>query len=90
MTKKEPKEIKIIVRKGKTKDGREFPVFKLVEENGKLVDLHFRKDVEISKFEKLNKFKVKAEYVQLAENYEFPRYYVGNVDYSTIVDLYSE
>ena len=85
----EQKEIKVIVRKGKTKDGKEFNAYKYVQENGKLVDLHFRKDVEVSKFEGLNKFKVKVGYFQLANNYEYPRIYAGNVDYDSIENLFN-
>ena len=84
------KNIKIIVRKGKTKDGKEFDAYKLVEENGHLIDLHFRKDVEISKFKGLSKFTVDVGYCQISENYEFPRAYVDDVKYDTIVDCYKQ
>lgn len=87
--KTESKNIKIIVRKGKTKDGKEFDAYKMVKENGKLIDLHFRKNVETSKFAGLSKFTVDVGYCQISENYEFPRVYVGDVDYETIVDLYN-
>ena len=84
------KKIKILVRKGKTKDGREFNAYKLIEENGRLVDLHFRKEVDTSKFDGLIKFECEAGYVQKSENYEFPRVYVSDIDYSTIKDLFSK
>lgn len=87
---KELKNIKIIVKKGKKKDGTEFDAFKLVKENGKLIDLHFKKNVETSKFAGLNKFTVDVGYCQVSENFEFPRVYVGDVDYSSIVDCYAE
>lgn len=87
---KELKNIKIIVKKGKTKDGKEFDAYKMVQENGKLIDLHFRKTVETSKFAGLNKFTVDVGYCQVSENFEFPRVYVGDVDYSSIVDCYAE
>ena len=91
MTKaKEQKEIKVIVRQGTKKDGTKFDAYKHVNEKGKLIDLHFRKDVETSKFNGLKKFTCKVDYCQLAENFEFPRYYVGGVDYDSIVDLFSE
>lgn len=84
------KEIKIIVRKGKTKDGKEFHAYKMVNENGKLIDLHFRKTVETSKFAGLSKFTVNVGYCQISENYEFPRVYVGDVDYESIKDCYNQ
>lgn len=87
---KEMTNIKVIVRQGKTKDGKEFDAYKMVQENGKLIDLHFRKDVETSKFAGLKKFTCNAEYVQISEAYEFPRVYVGGVDYSTIKNCFSE
>lgn len=87
---KEMTKIKVIVRKGKTKDGKEFNAYKMVAENGKLIDLHFKKDVETSKFGDLSKFTVNAEYVQISEAYEFPRVYVGGLDYSTIEDCFSK
>lgn len=82
--------IKIIKRKGKTKDGREFDAYKLVQENGRLIDLHFRKEVDTSKFADLTKFEVEAGYVQESNNYEFPRVYVSEIDYKSIVDLFNK
>lgn len=86
--KNETTKIKIIVRKGKTKDGREFNAYKMVQENGKLIDLHFRKNVDVSKFDGLAKFTVDVGYCQLSENFEFPRVYVGDVVYDSITNLY--
>lgn len=87
--KTELKNIKIIVRKGKTKDGKEFDAYKMVGENGKLIDLHFRKTVETSKFAGLSKFTVNVGYCQISDNYEFPRVYVGDVDYDSIKDCFN-
>lgn len=38
--------VKVIVREEKTKDGKTFNAFKVVETNGKLVDCRFRKEVK--------------------------------------------
>lgn len=82
--------IKVITKTGKKKDGTEFTAYKLVNERGKLIDLHFKKDVETSKFSGLRKFTVDVEYYQVAENFEFPRVYVGGVNYESIKNLYND
>ena len=85
---KEKFEIKLIKRTGKTKDGKQFDAFKLVKENGKLVDAHFRKDCNMSVFANGNKFECVVGYLQIADNYEYPRVYIGDIDEQSIKTLY--
>lgn len=85
---KELTEIKLIKRTGKTKDGKEFDAFKLVKENGKLIDAHFKKDCNMSVFANGSKFVCKVGYLQISENYEFPRAYVGEIDENSVKVLY--
>lgn len=40
------KKIKIIVKNGKTRDGREFKYFRAVQKDGTLIDCRFRKEVD--------------------------------------------
>ena len=86
--KKELTEITLIKRSGKTKDGKHFDAFKMVKDNGKLVDAHFRKDCNMSIFADGNKFKCKVGYLQIAENYEFPRVYVGEIVENSVQKIY--
>lgn len=86
--KKELTEITLIKRNGKTKDGKQFDAFKMVKDNGKLIDAHFRKDCNMSIFADGNKFKCKVGYLQIAENYEFPRVYVGEIDENSVQKIY--
>ena len=86
--KKELTEITLIKRSGKTKDGKQFDAFKMVKDNGKLIDAHFRKDCNMSIFADGNKFKCKVGYLQIAENCEFPRVYVGEIDETSVQKIY--
>ena len=86
--KKELTEITLIKRSGKTKDGKQFDAFKMVKDNGKLIDAHFRKDCNMSIFADGNKFKCKVGYLQIAKNYEFPRVYVGEIDETSVQKIY--
>ena len=86
--KKELTEITLIKRSGKTKDGKQFDAFKMVKDNGKLIDAHFRKDCNMSIFADGNKFKCKVGYLQVAENYEFPRVYGGEIDETSVQKIY--
>lgn len=86
--KKELTEITLIKRSGKTKDGKQFDAFKMVKDNRKLIDAHFRKDCNMSIFADGNKFKCKVGYLQIAENYEFPRVYVGEIDETSVQKIY--
>lgn len=86
--KKELTEITLIKRSGKTKDGKQFDAFKMVKDNGKLIDAHFRKDCNMSIFADGNKFKCKVGYLQITENYEFPRVYVGEIDETSVQKIY--
>lgn len=88
MKEKETQKIKLIKRIGKTKDGKEFDSYKLVKENGKLVDAHFKKDCNMSVFADGNKFELEAGYVQHCENYEFPRVYIGDIKEDSIKKIY--
>lgn len=63
-----------------TKDGKkQFTVYKIVESDGKLVDLRFKKDVDLALFKEGNKFDIECGYLQLATQYEYPRYYISAV-----------
>ena len=86
--KQELTEIKLIKKSGTKKDGNKFDAFKLVKENGKLVDAHFKKDCNLSIFANGNKFTCKVGYLQYAENYEFPRVYIGDIDTESVKTLY--
>lgn len=86
--KKELTEITLIKRSGKTKDGKQFDAFKMVKDNGKLIDAHFRRDSNLAIFADGNKFKCKVGYLQIAENYEFPRVYVGDIDEASVKKIY--
>ena len=86
--KQELTEIKLIKRSGKTKDGKQFDAFKMVKDNGKLIDAHFRKDCNMSIFADGNKFKCKVGYLQIADNYEFPRVYLGEIDETSVQKIY--
>ena len=86
--KKELTEITLIKRNGKTKDGKQFAAFKMVKDNGKLIDAHFKKDCNMSIFADGNKFKCKVGYLQIADNYEFPRVYIGEIDETSVQKIY--
>ena len=88
MKEKELKEIKLIKRTGKKKDGTSFDAYKLVTEKGKLIDCHFKKDCNLSVFANGNKFSLKVGYYQLCKNYEFPRVYVGEIDEKSVTVIY--
>lgn len=72
-------EIKIIKKIVEQANGVPFASYKLVEKNGKLTDLRFKKDVDTRVFEDGSKFTANAEYLQLASNYEYPRYYASGI-----------
>lgn len=76
--------IKVIRKKVEKKDGTYFTTYKLVEENGKLVDLVFLKSVDLSKFDGMYKFNVQVGSLQAKINYEYPKYFCSEVDYDTI------
>ena len=80
--------IKLIKRQGKTKDGKQFDAYKLVKENGKLIDAHFKKECNMSIFADGSKFELEAGYVQVCENYEFPRVYIGEIDEKSLKKIY--
>ena len=85
---KETQKIKLIKRTGKTKDGKQFDAFKLVKDNGKLVDAHFKKDCNMSAFADGNKFECEVGYLQICDNYEFPRVYIGDIVETSIKKVY--
>lgn len=76
--------IKVIRKNLKKKDGTPFVAFKLVEDNGKLVDLYFLSDVDLTNFEDMFKFYVQVGYCVINHNYEYPKAFVSKVDYDTI------
>ena len=86
--KKELTEITLIKRTGKTKDGKQFDAYKAVKDNGKLIDAHFKKDCNMKIFADGTKFKCKVGYLQVADNYEFPRVYIGEIDETSVQKIY--
>lgn len=76
----ELKELKVIIKEVKTKDGKTFKAFKAVNESGALVDLRFRKDVDTRELEKCGKAVIVVDrFSDASARYEFPRYYAGNI-----------
>lgn len=73
------KSFKLIKRIAEKGNGEVFPTFKYVNEKGKLIDAHFRRDVNLNDFADGSKFIVEAEYVQMANGYEYPRVYIGSI-----------
>lgn len=82
--------IKVIAKPCKTKDGKDFTAFKMVDESnkGKLIDLHFKQDVDTKQFKDMHKFVIEANVVQISENFEFPRVYVGEVDETKTIKIF--
>lgn len=76
--------IKVIRKNLKKKDGTPFVAFKLVESSGKLIDLYFLSEVDLTKFENMFKFYVQVGYCVINHNYEYPKAFVSKVDYDTI------
>lgn len=72
-------EIRIIKKIVEQENGVPFNSYKLVEKNGKLTDLRFKKDVDTRVFDDGTKFTASVEYLQLANNYEYPRYYASGL-----------
>lgn len=90
---KEMKEATIIVKLVETtsKDGNKqtFPSFKYVdsEHGGKLVDLRFKRDVNVNLFAGMYKFTAKFGYWQVSNAYEYPRIYASELDETSIVKI---
>ena len=76
-------EAKIIVKDCKSKDGKKsFKTFKLVGENGKLIDCVMCKSIEASKRAELESF-YKAKVVgdiSINYNYEYPKAFVRSLE----------
>lgn len=85
----EIKERTIIVKLVELKNGTAFPSFKYVddENGGKLVDLRFKRDVDIKKFDGMYKFKAKFNYWQTSNAYEYPRIYASELVADSIVKI---
>ena len=60
--------------------GIAFKSFKYVSDGGKMVDLRFKKDVDLNQFDGMNKFKVVVkEFNDCGDRYEYPRAYAGGI-----------
>lgn len=60
--------------------GIAFKTFKYVADGGKMVDLRFKRDVDLSQFDGMNKFKIVVkEFNDCGDRYEYPRAYAGQV-----------
>ncbi len=71
---------KVLCEKGKTKDGREFTSYKIIDnETQRKVDLRFTKAVK-NLPEKRCYIVVKKENINLDNRYEFPRYWVKQIE----------
>ena len=79
--------VKIVEQKDeKGKVVNTFPTFKYIddEHNGKLVDLRFKRDVNINLFAGMYKFKATFGYWQDTNAYEYPRIYASQLDEASI------
>lgn len=82
------KKIKILCKEIALKNGKgTFIAYKLIENNGKLVDLRFKRSVDTTIFKGLTKLEVEVEDINLNKNFEYPRYYVGIVNKESIKSL---
>lgn len=90
--KKETKTVRIIAKDVYNKEGKlqNFKSYDYVDKDnkGKLIRVSFQRNVDLTKFEGLGKFEVEVKYFKIANNYEYPRVYIGEVDYSTIKKIY--
>lgn len=59
-------------------NGEKFPTFK-VEVGNKLVDLRWKKDVNVHEFAGLKKFKVTVKEFSEGTGFVYPRYYAGGI-----------
>lgn len=80
------KKIRVITRKVKA-NGKEFEVYQMVGDGGRLVDLRFCKDVDKTPISGMNKFEVEAELSDASSHYEYPRFYVTAMNPETLVKI---
>lgn len=72
--------ITVLVRPVKDKTGKEFLTYRMVGEGGKLVDLRWRKETDLSILNKCKKARVTIDYLSDASaRFEFPRFYAGGI-----------
>lgn len=77
---KQARELKVMVETHKSKEGREFNTFKLVQDNGRLVDLRFKQGNDTTEIAKCNKCRVVVEELKDASRYyEYPRFYANGI-----------
>lgn len=90
--KQEFKTVRIIAKDVYNKEGKlqNFKSYDYVDKDnkGKLIRVSFQKNVDLSKFEGLGKFEINVKYFKIATNYEYPRVYIGDVDYNSINKIY--
>lgn len=76
--------VKIIITNGKTKEGKEFKAYKMVEESTKkLIDCRFTLAVDVAMLKELSTMNkawiiTEKEY-SINHNYEFPRIYIADI-----------
>lgn len=77
--------VKVIVRNiPKGKNHEAFTAYQLVADGGRLVDLRMCKTVDTKLFEGMKKFYVMADIEDASARFEYPRFYVKEIDPATI------
>ena len=72
--------ITVLVKPVKDKTGAEFMTYRMVVENGALVDLRWRKETDLRELNKCKKARVTVDYLSDASaRFEFPRFYAGGI-----------
>ena len=82
MTEQKQTKIKVIKKNLKTKEGKPFMAFSYVNENGRLVDLRMKRDVNINQHfdNDFTKYYVTCNYFSVNNNsFEYPRVYIGEI-----------
>lgn len=72
--------ITVLVRPVKDKTGKEFLIYRMVGDGGKLVDLRWKKDTDLRELNECKKARVTVDYLSDASaRFEFPRFYAGGI-----------
>ena len=72
--------ITVLVKSVKDKTGKEFIIYRMVGEGGKLVDLRWKKETDLRILNECKKARVTVDYLSDASaRYEFPRFYAGGI-----------
>lgn len=72
--------ITVLVKPVKLETGKEFMIYRMVGEGGKLVDLRWKKDTELHELNECKKARVTVDYLSDASaRYEYPRFYAGGI-----------